>query len=199
MDGCCTVYWDRQLFRIVDFPMCGQLENLKVRVRNFDRFNNFKRALALSVQEYVRLIRSINIIDNIFTLMLFGALVYFGILFAFYGFLYGTMLTRSHDLSMARLTFIITLSLNTFAHTCLYCIVGEILITQCDGVYKAACEYEWYNLEPSKAKNLLFIMIHTNKPLYITAGKLFPMTMSTFCNLLKTSGGYISVLLAHRE
>ncbi|KYQ55328.1 hypothetical protein ALC60_05953 [Trachymyrmex zeteki] len=54
---------------------------------------------------------------------------------------------------------------------------------KCEGVYEAACKYKWYNLEPKKAKNLMMIMIRANKSLYLTAGKLFPMTMSTFCNV----------------
>ncbi|XP_011705967.1 PREDICTED: odorant receptor 59b-like [Wasmannia auropunctata] len=107
-------------------------------------------------------------------------------------------MTQGRNLSVPRLTFIITVFVNTFAHTCLYCAAGEILVTQCEGVYEAVCKYKWYNLEPKIAKNLMMIMIRANKSLYLTAGKLFPMTMSTFCNLLKTSGGYISVLLAHR-
>ncbi|XP_011063847.1 PREDICTED: odorant receptor 59b-like [Acromyrmex echinatior] len=109
------------------------------------------------------------------------------------------MVTQGRDLSVPRLTFIMTVFVNTFGHTCLYCAVGEILVSQCEGVYQAAYKYKWYNLEPKKAKNLMMIMIRANKSLYLTAGKLFPMTMSTFCNLLKTSGGYVSVLLAHRE
>ncbi|XP_025264872.1 uncharacterized protein LOC112638062 [Camponotus floridanus] len=130
--------------------------------------------------------------------MLLGALIYFGILFAFHGFLIVSMITQRGDVSVLRLTFIMTVFINMFAHTCLYCAVGEILVAQCEGVYEAACELKWYMMEPKKARNLLIILICTNKPMYLTAGKMFPMTMATLCNLLKTSGGYISVLLAHR-
>ncbi|KAL6442527.1 hypothetical protein ACFW04_002604 [Cataglyphis niger] len=109
------------------------------------------------------------------------------------------MITQRGDISVIRLIFMLTVFVNTFVHTCLYCTVGEILVAQCEGVYKAVYECKWYTLEPKKARNLLIIMISANKPIYLTAGKLFPMTMATFCNLLKTSGGYISVLLAYRE
>ncbi|RLU20800.1 ObirOr5-U58 [Ooceraea biroi] len=181
------------------FHVCGQLENLKKRVIDLDKFQDFRNVLSYNVRNHIRLIRSINIIDNVFTIMLLGALIYFGILFAFYGFLFGTMFSQGRNLSVARLTFIVIVSLNTFMHMCLYCVVGEILLAQCEAIYDAAYEYNWYTLEPKETKNLLMIMIRANKPLYLTAGKLFPMTMATFCNLLKTSGGYISVLLAHRE
>ncbi|XP_018407523.1 PREDICTED: uncharacterized protein LOC108783452 [Cyphomyrmex costatus] len=165
------------------FHVCGQLENLKIRITQLDKFQNFENALSHSVQDHIRLIRFINMIDEIFTLMLLGALFYFGVLFALHGFLLGTMVTQGRDMSLPRLTFIMTVSVNMFAHTCLYCAVGEILVVQCEGVYEAACKYKWYNLEPKKAKNLMMIMIRANKSLYLTAGKLFPMTMSTFCNV----------------
>ncbi|XP_025264871.1 odorant receptor 82a [Camponotus floridanus] len=169
-----------------------------MHIINLDKCNNFESVLSRSIQNHIRLIRSINIIDNIFTLILLGALFYFSILFAFYGFLFCTIITQHDNISVLRSSFIMTTFVNSFAHTCLYCAVGEILLAQCEEVYKAACELKWYMMEPKKARNLLTIMICTNRPMYLTAGKLFPMTMATFCNLLKTSGGYISVLLAHR-
>ncbi|XP_026827517.1 putative odorant receptor 83c [Ooceraea biroi] len=86
-----------------------------------------------------------------------------------------------------------------FGHMSLYCVLGEILVIQCDGIYDAVCQYEWYNLEPKQAKNFLNILMETRRPLHLTAGKLFPMTIATLCNVLQTSGGYISVLLAHRR
>ncbi|KAM0732883.1 Odorant receptor 4 [Formica fusca] len=195
-----TVYTGTDCFlSVLVFHVCGQLENLKARVIDLDKFNNFENVLSYSVQDHIRLIRSINIIDNIFAWMLLGALFYFGILFAFQGFLIVSMITQRGDISQLRLVFIMTVFINTFAHTCLYCTVGEILVAQCEGVYKAACECKWYTLESKKARELLIIMIYANKPLYLSAGKLFPMTMATFCNLLKTSGGYISILLAYRD
>lgn len=39
------------------FHMCGQLENLKARVSDLDKFNDFERALALNIQDHIRLIR----------------------------------------------------------------------------------------------------------------------------------------------
>lgn len=50
-------------------------------------------------------------------------------------------------------------------------------------MYYAAYDYEWYMLQPEEARTLILIMIRVNRPLYITAGKLFPMTMSMFCNV----------------
>lgn len=54
---------------------------------------------------------------------------------------------------------------------------------QAEGVYYAAYNYTWYLLKPNEAKSLLLIMICSERPLFITAGKIFPMTLSMFCNV----------------
>jgi len=54
---------------------------------------------------------------------------------------------------------------------------------QCEGVYQAACEYHWYELEPKQARNLILLMIRASKPLYVTVGKIFPLTMNAFCSV----------------
>ncbi|XP_011642377.2 uncharacterized protein LOC105430489 [Pogonomyrmex barbatus] len=151
------------------------------------------------IMDHIRLIRCVKIIEGTFTFMLLGLFLYFGTLFSLYGFLLVTIITDGRHLSFVRLSFLVTVIVNIFAHMCLYCVVGECLIIQCEGIYQAACEYCWYELKPKQAKNLILLMIHSNNPLYITVGKIFPLTMNTFCNLLKTSGGYISVLLARHD
>ncbi|EZA58872.1 hypothetical protein X777_00693, partial [Ooceraea biroi] len=181
------------------FHVCGQLENLKARIRNLGKYSNFADTLSTSVKDHIRLLRSIIVIDDTFNLMLLGLLVYFGILFIFYGFLFVSIVTQSNNLSIARLIYTMMAFVLVFGHMSLYCVLGEILVIQCDGIYDAVCQYEWYNLEPKQAKNFLNILMETRRPLHLTAGKLFPMTIATLCNVLQTSGGYISVLLAHRR
>jgi len=50
-------------------------------------------------------------------------------------------------------------------------------------VYNAVYEFKWYTLEMREARNLIFLLARMNKPLYITAGKMLPMTMATFCSV----------------
>ncbi|XP_029168670.1 odorant receptor 43a-like [Nylanderia fulva] len=70
---------------------------------------------------------------------------------------------------------------------------------KCNDIYYAAYDNEWYLADPKDARNLLPILIRGAKPVYLTAGKVFPMTMATFCGLIKTSAGYISVLHTTRN
>lgn len=54
---------------------------------------------------------------------------------------------------------------------------------KCEGVYRALCDLEWYKLEPEKAKTFILLIIRTSQPFRITAGKVFPLTMTTFCSV----------------
>jgi len=38
-------------------------------------------------------------------------------------------------------------------------------------------------MDPKIAKVLLLLLIRGSKPVYLTAGKVFPMTMATFCGV----------------
>lgn len=57
------------------------------------------------------------------------------------------------------------------------------MCVQCDGIYNAVYDYTWYSLKPNEARNLMLIMLRAEKPLCITAGKIVPMTLSTFCSV----------------
>ncbi|XP_018060224.1 PREDICTED: odorant receptor 43a-like [Atta colombica] len=85
--------------------------------------------------------------------------------------------------------------MNTF----LYCGAGELVAEQCNAVYRAMCDLEWYELESSKARSLILLMMRAKYPFYITAGNIFPLTMTTFCSILKSSVGYISFLLTKHD
>ena len=62
---------------------------------------------------------------------------------------------------------------------CLY----VFIYVKCEAVYSAICNLEWYKLEPRKKKYLILLMIRANEPFRITAGKIFPLTMTTFCSV----------------
>ncbi|XP_014470225.1 PREDICTED: odorant receptor 43a-like [Dinoponera quadriceps] len=184
---------------LVVFHICAQLDLLKYRLLNLHNFTDFNAGLSYNVKDHLRLIRSVDVIDNTFNLMLLALLMFFGVLFCMQGFLIISIIDgEGGDVSVTRICWLVSILINTFAHMCLYCVVGEILIAKCEGVYYATYGYSWYSLKPKQARSMMMMMIRAEKPLYITAGRIFPMTMSLFCSLIKTSAGYISVLLTNR-
>ncbi|XP_025161022.1 odorant receptor 43a-like [Harpegnathos saltator] len=179
--------------------MCGQMKNLHMRLTHMERYTNFDTILKYNIQDHIRLIRSIEIIDDSFDLLMLGIMLYIGLIFCLLGFLIVQVLNDDGQLSFMQLVWFVAVTVCVLLHMCLYCAVGETLVTQCENIHRAAYEYTWYTLDPKTSRSLILIMLRASKPLYITAGKTFPMTMATFCNLLKTSAGYISVLLANQD
>lgn len=57
------------------------------------------------------------------------------------------------------------------------------IFIKCEAIYRAICDLEWYKLESRKAKNLILLIVRANEPFRITAGKIIPLTMTTFCTV----------------
>ncbi|EGI70759.1 hypothetical protein G5I_00442, partial [Acromyrmex echinatior] len=54
---------------------------------------------------------------------------------------------------------------------------------KCNAVYRAMCDLKWYKLDSRKARSLILLMMRAKCPFSITAGKIFPLTMATFCSV----------------
>ncbi|XP_026826830.1 uncharacterized protein LOC105275925 isoform X3 [Ooceraea biroi] len=176
------------------FHICGQMEILMARFSCLSKLTKFRNGLESCVRNHIRLLRAIAIIEDTYNKILLALFLYFGLLFAFFGFLLISLIEESY-VSITRILYLVSNLINMIVHMVLYCAVGEILVSQCDKVYYAICDQEWYLLDPRNAKDLIFLMIRTRISSYITAGKIFPMTMATFCNLVKTSVSYVSVMV----
>ncbi|XP_029672723.1 odorant receptor 33b-like [Formica exsecta] len=181
------------------FHICGQLDILTDRLIHLDKYINSRDMLRNCVAKHVRLLSAIDVIEDTYNITLLALFVYFAILFAFYGFRIISLFDEGNDLSLAHLVYFTSNVFNLFAHMCLYCALGEILVAQCNEIYYAAYSNEWYSVDSKNARDLLPLLIRGAKPIYLTAGKVFPMTMATFCGLVKTSAGYISVLHTTRN
>ncbi|XP_053977623.1 odorant receptor Or2-like [Hylaeus volcanicus] len=182
-------------FGLLILHICGQLEILRTRLSDMKNSDNFDYNLMTVVLNHNQLIRAVDAIEDTYTLLLFVLFLYFGVFICIYGLILVNMITGEGTFSPLELFFSLSTLTNTFVQTALYCTVGQILASQSEGVFDAAYECEWLNLKVKEVKNLILIMTIARRPLYVTAGKIFPLTMLTFCNILKVSFSYISYLL----
>ncbi|KAF3054313.1 Odorant receptor 067 [Nylanderia fulva] len=185
-------------FVFVIFHVCGQLENFRRRLINLIPGKDFDKVLNNNVITHLKLIRYVNNIKNIFTLMILGSIMYFAIVFCLAGFVLLVEINTNEKINAENflqicymMVEIITLLLQMF----FYCYAGELIIEQCETIYRTVYDLEWYKWKSKQARNLIIIMIRVQEPFRITAGNIVPLTMTTFCSLLKTSAGYISFLL----
>ncbi|XP_039307748.1 odorant receptor 67c-like isoform X2 [Solenopsis invicta] len=176
------------------FHVCGQLDIIENYLTHLDKYSNYHEVLKRCIAKHIRLLRSIVIIEDTYNVMLLSLFIYFAVLFAFYAFQITSLFDGETDLPFTRLLFFVLTIFNLFVHMCLYCVLGEILMAKCNKIYYAAYSNKWYTMNPKIEKDLLFLMTRGSKSIYLTVGKASPVTMATFCSLVKTSVGYLSVL-----
>ncbi|KAF3054323.1 Odorant receptor 169 [Nylanderia fulva] len=181
--------------------ICGQLENFKQRIIKLVSCEDFNKALSSSIVTHLRLIRYADNIENTYTLILFLLVLQFGIVFCLCGFIILIVISdeKLTAANFSQISYLLSSVICLLSQTFFYCFGGDLITEQCNAVYQTICDLEWYTLEPRKARNLILLMLVAKEPFRITAGKVLPLKMTTFCSLLKTTAGYISVLLAMRN
>ncbi|XP_070170146.1 odorant receptor 10-like isoform X1 [Polyergus mexicanus] len=185
-------------FGFVILHICGQLENFRRRLINLVVGKEFNKALRNNVVTHLRLIRYVNNAEDIFTLMMLGSIIYFSIIFCLCGFALLVVINNENinGASFSRIYYMISAIITYFMQMFFYCYAGELITEQWEAVYHTVYDREWYKWESKEAKNLILLMVRVQQPFGITAGKIVPLTMTTFCSLLKTSAGYMSFLSA---
>ncbi|XP_014487623.1 PREDICTED: odorant receptor 4-like [Dinoponera quadriceps] len=76
----------------------------------------------------------------------------------------------------------------------IFCYIGEILTEKCKHVGQMAYMTNWYKLNPKTARGLVLIIAQSSKVIKITAGKLLPLSIATFGDVLRTSIVYLNIL-----
>ncbi|KAF3054330.1 Odorant receptor 202 [Nylanderia fulva] len=177
--------------------ICGQLENFKCRIVNLVSCKDFDRALSSNIMIHLRLIRYANSIENTFTFVLFLSVLLFGVIFCLCGFAFLTVIKDENlnSKTFSKICYFVIIVLSQLMQIFFYCFGGDLIIARCAAIYRTICDLEWYTLESRKARNFILLMLLAKEPFRITAGKVLPLTMTTFCSLLKTTASYVSVLL----
>ncbi|XP_025159030.1 odorant receptor 4-like isoform X2 [Harpegnathos saltator] len=83
---------------------------------------------------------------------------------------------------------------NVTIHIFLFCYTGEQLNDQAEKVAIESRELEWYNLPEKKMRSIVLLMIMSNYPPKISAGKIMVLSLKTFGDVIKTSGAYFNML-----
>nr|AKO90010.1 odorant receptor 46 [Microplitis mediator] len=179
---------------------CGQLEILADKIKdlvNPDEPRVFQELLKTIVLRHYRIIGLIEEIRNIFATVLLLLVLCFGILFSVIGFLIASSFeSDGTKVPVSQMNFYIGYILFFVGLLFVYSWVGENLLSHSEEIHVAVYSCNWTDLEPHQIAQLIIILVRAQRPLEITIGKFAPATLNTFAQILKTSAGYISVLLA---
>ncbi|XP_076284896.1 uncharacterized protein LOC143211270 [Lasioglossum baleicum] len=80
-------------------------------------------------------------------------------------------------------------------NTLVTCCLGFLAITN-QMIIDAAYQMTWYDLQPKISRQIVFIMLKSQKGLPLTFGKFSTLSLESFTGVMKASASYMSVLLA---
>ncbi|XP_020296081.1 odorant receptor 85c-like [Pseudomyrmex gracilis] len=186
--NCCT----EGMFVGVTLHLCGQLELLMIGFRQIDRRRHEKTSLVedlvvrhrelLGLAETIEDTYNIIILTQIFTSAILICVTGFGLIESLH--IHDTVMTVKSVVVM------IVMLLQSF----LYSYAGDNLRDQSEALSFAVYDSNWCDFPPNEIRDLTFIMIKTNAPIRLTAGKFFYVTRATFTDILKTAVSYLSAL-----
>ncbi|XP_012526058.1 odorant receptor 9a [Monomorium pharaonis] len=188
--NCCT----DGMFVGVTMHLCGQFELLMIDFQQIAR-RKYKRKGGSIVEEFVvrhrKLLKLTANIENTYSIIILMQIITSAILICMTGF--GFIISwHIHDtfMTMKSIVIMIVMLLQCF----LYSYAGDNLRDQSEALSFALYDCNWCDFSPNDIRDLAFIMIKTNIPIRLTAGKFFYVTRATFTDILKTAVSYLSAL-----
>ncbi|XP_078053483.1 odorant receptor 85f-like [Augochlora pura] len=180
------------LFFGIMFHLCGQVEALKL---DFSRFfehgaDSAKRFNALVSRHCHLLTLAEHLNDTIGSVLVLQ------------------LLSSCFLICVTGVQLILSLQVNNFAMVIksfmvvnimlsqlyAYSYVGEYSKNQFEGIgYFAYCS-DWYNAPSNLSRKITFVLMKSEYPVQLKAGKYFPINLQSYMSILKTSMSYLSVL-----
>nr|XP_050847393.1 odorant receptor 67c-like [Vespula vulgaris] len=181
--------------------VCAQISNLRHSLEDLssgtnEMANDFTKKLIWIVKGHEHLNWYAQSIDNSFNMMLLIQILGFTVQVCFEAFqLFRIMEQDGDKFPVEELIFVVLYVLITLIQLYLYCYAGEMLIVESSAIGTSAYMSQWYNLFPKDARNIFFVMHRCSIPLRLTFGKIGTFSMETFSQILRSTVGYLSVLL----
>ncbi|KAK0182968.1 hypothetical protein PV327_001047 [Microctonus hyperodae] len=172
----------------------GQFELLYHNLINLDSDENYydlRRNIQQITEKHCHLLMLAKEFENTFNLIILLQVTVNGFIICISGtILILGLRVGSGELIFAGMIRIYLLYFQLF----IYSYVGENLSTQAEKLQVAIYNCSWYKMPPILVHDLILIMMRSNHPFCLTAGKIYDMNISNFQNLIKTMFSYFSVI-----
>ncbi|RLZ02264.1 Odorant receptor 41 [Cephus cinctus] len=179
---------------------CAQLEILEHRVEKLiiltrskktenETKKEYKEILEKCILYHNRIIKITKIIEKIFDPVIFVQFLVTVLTLCSSVF----QLSRHSILSVEIIRLILYLICMLF-QLFFYCHHGNQLLLKSVEVGNDLYKMDWLSLSPSRRKDLLMIMIRTNKPIQLTLGGIITLSLSAYMSILKASYSAFNLL-----
>ncbi|XP_076375642.1 odorant receptor 4-like isoform X2 [Megalopta genalis] len=78
----------------------------------------------------------------------------------------------------------------------IYCFAGEYLNVKNEMITDAAYQISWYELQPTLRRQVILLLLRSQKGFQLTVGKFVELNLITFAWIVKSSASYMTVFLA---
>ncbi|XP_053699230.1 odorant receptor Or2-like [Sabethes cyaneus] len=140
------------------------------------------------IEDHLRIKDYVYEFNSLVTYVCFFEFVSYGIFMC--ALLFLLIMTKNPTRLLFIVPYLVAVVLQVFAF---YWHANEVS-EQSLGIAKAAYNGPWTDVNDSVKKKLLLISLSAQRPLKITLGNVFPMTLEMFQSLLKTSYSYCTIL-----
>ncbi|XP_061938721.1 odorant receptor 13a-like [Apis cerana] len=201
----CYICFDN-LLCIVNLHVAGQFRILQHRLKNLENAirdetsrlpvyeNCCYERLKDCVEQHQTLIEYCQRLENIFTVMVLGQVMFLAVVMCLVGF----QLFLADTPASKKASLVLNLG-GTFFQLLIFTYSCDNLIRQSVNVGNAVFSGPWVNLPMSKAgilvrKNLMIVIMRSQKVCCLTAGKFFPVSLETSTAVLSTAMSYFTLL-----
>ncbi|XP_032690557.1 odorant receptor 4-like [Odontomachus brunneus] len=163
-------------------------------------FSTFKKELAAIVVRHENLIRRTERINNCYSteaLIYMIATTFHMCLQTFQLFM--IISSEGKNISIMQIGFRALYLTGQLLRLYIHCYSSEQLMAESTNMAYGVYECQWYDLPSKNAQDLMFIVYQSRIPLKMRAGKFAIFSMEMFGTLVKTSMGYLSMLLTIRN
>ncbi|XP_011308561.1 odorant receptor 13a-like isoform X2 [Fopius arisanus] len=108
---------------------------------------------------------------------------------------YGILLDFGEKNYLGMVTYVVLMT-SILVNVFILSFIGDRLKEQSSKISEYTYDLEWHSMPKHMVHNLLFIMIRSNQPVTLTAGKLFDVSLQGFADVVKTSAAYLNFLRA---
>ncbi|XP_071556202.1 odorant receptor 10-like [Temnothorax nylanderi] len=187
---CTSNVGNDSLFVAITLHVCGQLELLKIGFSNYSmKKENDKFSILTARHRY--LIEHAELLVDILSFVLLVQMLFSCLVISLMGFQF-ILALKTHDVVMIIKTTTVLggLMLQLFV----YSIVGDYLKCQMEEIADSIYSCNWYNFPLKLMRNVVFVIMRSQEPVQLLAGKFFVVNIKSFMTILKSSLSYISVL-----
>ncbi|EGI58733.1 Putative odorant receptor 13a, partial [Acromyrmex echinatior] len=171
--------------------ICGQMELLKIEFTNYNGENKDMKEFEALTSRHCYLMEHAELLIDVISFVLLVQLLISCLIICLVGFQL-ILALKLHDavIIMKTTSVLSALLLQLFS----YSFVGDYLKRQMEDIAHSIYSCNWYYFPLKLMRNVLFVIMRSQQPVQLLAGKCVVVTIETYMSILKNSFSYLSVL-----